>query len=55
MSIFISTAAAQTMELKKNKSTAARRIGLRPQISDALVQIGAAAALASRYAPPTQV
>jgi len=52
MSIFILTAKAHSMELQKNSATAARRIGLRPQISESLAHIGPAAALARRYAPP---
>ncbi len=43
---------AQTIELIKYKATTVMRIGFRPQISDSLAQIGAAVALARRYAPP---
>lgn len=55
MSIVMLTDRAHMMELPQNSATAARRMGLRPQISDSLAHIGAAAALASRYAPPIQV
>lgn len=48
------TAVAQTMELLKNSVTTVSSIGFRPQMSDSLAQIGAAAAFARRYAPPTQ-
>ena len=47
-------AVAQMMELPQNHATKSSRIGLRPQISEILDQIGAPAAFASRYAPPIQ-
>lgn len=48
-------AVAQTIELTKNHATAASNNGLRPQMSDSFAHIIDAAALARRYAPPTQV
>ena len=45
-------ALAQIIEAPKNKATAERRIGLRPQISDRLAQMLELAALAIKYAPP---
>ncbi|KAH0207786.1 hypothetical protein KCU99_g218, partial [Aureobasidium melanogenum] len=48
-------AVAHIMELTKNQATDINRMIFLPQISDSLAQIGAAAALASRYAEPTHV
>jgi hypothetical protein len=48
-------AVAQMAELAKKMAKAARMMGLRPQISDNLAQMGPEAALARRYAPPIQV
>ena len=48
-------AVAQTAELAKKMASAANMMGLRPQMSDNLAQMGPEAALASRYAPPIQV
>jgi hypothetical protein len=45
-------ASAQMIEAQKNRATADRRIGFRPQISDRLAQILELAALAIKYAPP---
>lgn len=55
MSVPMSFAVAQIIELTKNHATAASNIGLRPQMSDILARMGEAAALASRYAPPIHV
>lgn len=46
---------AHIAEPTKNVATPARRIILRPQISDSFAQTGVAAALARRYADPIQV
>ena len=46
MSIPILVATPQMIELNEKTATAARRRGLRPQISDSLAQIGPAAAFA---------
>lgn len=46
---------AAMIELPANMATAARRVGLRPNMSETLAQMGAAAAFASRYAPPIQL
>lgn len=43
------------IELTKNQATDVSRMSFLPQMSDNLAQIGAAAALASRYADPTHV
>lgn len=48
MSITMFFARAQMTELAAKKVTAARRIGLRPQMSDNLAHRGAPAALARR-------
>lgn len=45
-------AAAQMIELRKKMDIAARRIGLRPNMSEKLHHIGPPAAVASRYAEP---
>jgi hypothetical protein len=46
---------AQMMELPKKSAAAPKIIGLRPQISENLAQMGAADALASRYAAMAHV
>lgn len=46
--------AAMMLETAKRK-TEPKRAGLRPQMSLVLVQMGPAAALASKYAPPIHV
>lgn len=46
--------AAMMLDTAKRK-TEPKRAGLRPQISLVLVQMGPAAALASKYAPPIHV
>jgi hypothetical protein len=46
------TAVPHTTLPAQNHATATNSIGLRPQMSDSLAQMGPAAALASRYAPP---
>jgi hypothetical protein len=51
---FILPALAQKTEEAKNNASAARKIGLRPNISESLAQIGPEAALERRYAPPIQ-
>ena len=48
MSIFILMATAQMIELRKYDATATRRMIFRPQMSDSLAHIGAAAAFARR-------
>jgi len=55
ISTVISGAFAHIIELTKNHATEIKRIGLRPQISESLAQIGAAAAFARRYAEPIHV
>jgi hypothetical protein len=48
-------AVAHTAELAKKITSAATTMGLRPQMSESLAQIGPEAALARRYAPPIHV
>jgi hypothetical protein len=48
-------AVAHTAELAKNIASATKTMGLRPQISEIVAQIGPDAALAKRNAPPIQV
>jgi hypothetical protein len=48
-------AVAHTAELAKKTASAASTIGLRPQMSDSLAQIGPDAAFARRNAPPIHV
>jgi hypothetical protein len=51
---FILPALAQKTEEAKNNASAVRKIGLRPNMSESLAQIGPEAALERRYAPPIQ-
>jgi hypothetical protein len=53
--LFIVFAVAHTAELTKKTISAARIIGLRPNMSENLLHIGPDAAVARRYAPPIQV
>jgi hypothetical protein len=53
MAIFL--AAAQTAELMANTTIAARRVGLRPHMSDSLAQMGDETADVRRYAAPIHV
>lgn len=55
MSIPMSLATAQMIELAAKPAMAHRSISLRPQISESLAHIGDPAAFAKRYAPPIHV